>query len=148
MSIQSTRWFELSGRELKVLLIVAVVALLALSGERLYTEVTSGPEVKVEGGMEEPLRPVRIDINSAEPYELELVNGIGATTAENIVNYRAESGPFSSLEELQKVNGIGPKTLDDLRPYLMCRSPSSCSDGDEDGRQERLSGPCEEGADK
>ncbi|MFW5923250.1 MAG: ComEA family DNA-binding protein [Planctomycetota bacterium] len=145
MSIQSTRWFELSGRELKVLLIVAAVALLALSGERLYTEVTSGPEVKVEGGMEEPLRPVRIDINSAEPYELELVNGIGATTAENIVNYRAESGRFRSLEDLRKVHGIGPQTLNELRPYLMCEPPSGSEDGDRAGGQERLREDSEKG---
>ena len=51
----------------------------------------------------------RIDPNRAEATELTLLPGIGPRLAEEIVKYRKEGEPFSSVGDLQRVKGIGPK---------------------------------------
>ena len=52
-----------------------------------------------------------IDINAASAEDLTALPGIGTTTAERIVQYRAENGPFAAVEDLQEVKGIGPALL-------------------------------------
>ena len=54
----------------------------------------------------------RIDINHAEAAELTALPGVGKVTAEAIVSYREEHGPFSSVEDLLLVPGLGPGTLE------------------------------------
>lgn len=49
-----------------------------------------------------------IDINAAGAEDLAALPGIGAVTAERIVQHRAENGPFTAVEDLQQVKGIGP----------------------------------------
>ena len=60
----------------------------------------------------------RMDLNTATQSELETLPGIGAVTAENIIQYRTEHDGFSSVEELSNVSGIGGKTLEALREYV------------------------------
>ncbi len=60
-----------------------------------------------------------IDINTATKDELMRLPKIGPVTAENILNYRKENGPFRQIQELLKVKRIGPKTLEKIKPYLM-----------------------------
>jgi competence protein ComEA len=59
-----------------------------------------------------------IDINSASPEELATLPGIGATTAQRIVEYRTEHGPFARLEDIMNVAGIGPATFDSIRTLI------------------------------
>jgi competence protein ComEA len=59
-----------------------------------------------------------IDLNKADAVDLRLVPGIGEKTAERILAYRKENGPFRSLDELRKVKGIGPATLERIRHYF------------------------------
>ena len=54
----------------------------------------------------------RIDINHADAAELTALPGVGKVTAEAIVSYREEHGPFSSVEDLLLVPGLGPGTLE------------------------------------
>lgn len=56
-----------------------------------------------------------ININTADAGLLQTLPGIGAVTAERIVRYRQENGPFSDIEELLEVPGIGESTLEGLR---------------------------------
>jgi competence protein ComEA len=60
----------------------------------------------------------KIDINRAEPWLLEALPGIGKVTAQAIVNYRTENGPFQRIEDLLEVSGIGEGTLDKIRDYI------------------------------
>jgi len=60
----------------------------------------------------------RIDINRAEWWELQALQGIGDKLAHDIVSHRNKHGAFASLDELVHVPGIGPKTLKRLRPHL------------------------------
>lgn len=59
-----------------------------------------------------------VNINTASESELTSVPGIGPVTAQNIINYRTENGPFMVLEDLKKVNRIGDKTFEKLKPYI------------------------------
>lgn len=67
----------------------------------------------------EVLRPKSIRINSASVKELERLPYIGPKTADAIVRYRQEHGPFKTIEELDNVKRIGPKTIERIRPYLI-----------------------------
>lgn len=54
-----------------------------------------------------------VDVNSADAQSLsDALMGIGPAIAKAIVDYRAENGPFTGVEDLLKVKGVGPKTLE------------------------------------
>lgn len=59
-----------------------------------------------------------VDINKATADGLTVVPGIGKATAQRIVAWREEHGPFRRVEDLMKVKGIGEKTLEKIRPYV------------------------------
>lgn len=59
-----------------------------------------------------------IDINKADQEMLEALPGIGPTKAADILAYRDENGPFTTLEDLLNVPGIGPATLETICDYL------------------------------
>ena len=52
--------------------------------------------------------PAVVDINTATPTELETLPGVGAVTAQRIVDWRSQHGRFTSVTQLQQVSGIGP----------------------------------------
>ena len=56
-----------------------------------------------------------VDINAATAEELQQLMGIGPVLAQAIVDYRAEHGPFESVDELLEVSGIGESKLDNIR---------------------------------
>ncbi|WP_353066601.1 helix-hairpin-helix domain-containing protein [Arcanobacterium hippocoleae] len=60
----------------------------------------------------------KVNLNTATVEQLDQIPGIGAITAREILNWRAQNGPFQSLEDLLQVSRIGQKTLEKLRPYL------------------------------
>ena len=52
-----------------------------------------------------------VNVNDANPIALTTLPGIGQVTAERIVAYRTEHGPFKSVDELVQVKGIGQKVM-------------------------------------
>ena len=59
-----------------------------------------------------------VDINAAGVEELATLPGIGEKLARRIVDYRAEHGPFSTVDELVNVSGIGEGKLEALRGHV------------------------------
>jgi competence protein ComEA len=62
-----------------------------------------------------------INVNTADSSTLQTVPGIGPVTAQRILDYRNQHGPFTSLDELTMISGIGEKRLADIKPYLICK---------------------------
>ena len=59
-----------------------------------------------------------VNINTASSEQLQELPGIGEATAEAIIEYREEHGPFRFKKDLMKVSGIGEKTYDELRDLI------------------------------
>jgi competence protein ComEA len=59
-----------------------------------------------------------ININTADKYTLTKLPGIGPQLAQNIIDYRRESGMFLSPDDLLKVKGIGPKKFQSLKDLI------------------------------
>jgi competence ComEA-like helix-hairpin-helix protein len=49
---------------------------------------------------------------------LQLVPGIGPSTAEKILQMRKSYGAFKSVNDLMAIRGLGPKRLEKMRKYL------------------------------
>jgi competence protein ComEA len=63
-----------------------------------------------------PAKP--IDLNVANVKELQQLPGVGAVTAQRIIDMRQKSGRFHRVEDLLAIRGISQKKLDALRPYV------------------------------
>ncbi len=57
----------------------------------------------------------KINLNSATKQELMTLPKIGTMTADRILEYRAQIGKFTKIEELKNVNGIGEKTFERIK---------------------------------
>ena len=61
---------------------------------------------------------VGVNVNTASKHLLTYISGLGPTLAQNIVNYRAEHGPFTSRKELMKVPRMGEKAFEQSAGFL------------------------------
>ncbi|MFD1018825.1 helix-hairpin-helix domain-containing protein [Thalassobacillus hwangdonensis] len=59
-----------------------------------------------------------IRINYATESEIQQLDGIGASKAKAIVQYREENGLFKSADDLLQISGIGEKTLEKIEKQL------------------------------
>lgn len=59
-----------------------------------------------------------LDINTANKTELLTLPKVGPVTAERIIRFRTDYGPFKSVDDLLKIKGIGSKTLDKIKPFI------------------------------
>lgn len=60
----------------------------------------------------------KLDINTATLEQLQLIDGIGPSLAQRIIDYRTENGDFKAIEELMNVSGIGEKKFEVMKPYI------------------------------
>ena len=68
--------------------------------------------------VESCVNSVGVDLNTASRHLLTYVSGLGPTLAQNIVDYRAENGAFSSRKELMKVPRMGAKAFEQCAGFL------------------------------
>lgn len=64
---------------------------------------------------------VGVDLNTASPYLLSYVSGLGPGLAENIVAYRTENGGIKSREDLKNVKRLGDKAFEQAAGFLRVR---------------------------
>lgn len=114
------------------MVLFSIIALIGIAvgiylefGVSMPFEITAVPEV-TERPKSEQYTIVydsegRLDVNMATANELETIKGIGKSTAEKIVKYREEHGPFDAIEELANVSGIGTETIEEMRDSICVR---------------------------
>jgi competence protein ComEA len=83
---------------------------------RKSTGGVAGEGVTAEGGSTDGQSLV--NINSASAEELESLPGIGEVLAAEIIDYREQNGPFTSVDDLLNVSGIGEQRLADIRDLV------------------------------
>ncbi len=74
--------------------------------------------------VESVVNAVGVDVNTASPYLLTYISGLGPVLAQNIVQYRATNGAFRNRKALMKVPKMGAKTFEQAAGFLRV------SDGD------------------
>ena len=91
---------------------IIILLLVALLSGSCTSRVAYEPTILVERSVD------AININTASADELEKLPHIGRKTAENIVRFREENGPFRRPEHLMQIRGISEKRYLELYPYL------------------------------
>ena len=112
--------------KIPVLIVMTSVFILLLTGFFYYrnysrdcivpTEAVSQKQADNKRAVRET-NEIKININTATAKQLQLLPGIGEVIAQRIVDYRTESGPFKSVDDLLNVSGIGDAKLEQLKPY-------------------------------
>lgn len=90
-------------------------------GEQIDIPYTEGASIVIPTpGLEvvDPSSTELININTASQFELETLPGIGPTTAQKIIEYREENGPFATTEDIINVSGIGPGTYERIKDLI------------------------------
>jgi competence protein ComEA len=60
-----------------------------------------------------------VSLSAATVEQLDTLPGIGPVTAQKIVAFRQEHGPFESVEGLDAIPGIGPARLEELKGLVV-----------------------------
>jgi competence ComEA-like helix-hairpin-helix protein len=60
----------------------------------------------------------RVNLNAANAAALDALPGIGPARAASIVQYRAQHGPFQSVDELGRVPGMGAAAVARVREHV------------------------------
>ena len=76
---------------------------------------------KLDNTVESCVNSVGVNLNTASPYLLSYVSGIGPVLAGNIVAWRSENGAFGARADLKKVPRLGPKAFEQCAGFLRIR---------------------------
>lgn len=71
---------------------------------------------------------VGVNVNTASKELLTYISGLGPVLAQNIVQYRAENGPFDSRKDLKKVPRLGEKAFEQCAGFLRIPNGSNSLD--------------------
>ena len=121
-----------------VFAIVILLAALVASASTIYAEqaAKAAPAAKAgsaaKGGSAAKARATAdspVNLNSASVAQLQTLPGIGASTAQRIVEFRQKNGSFKKIEELMNVKGIGEKSFLKLKPLITVADRASARAG-------------------
>jgi competence protein ComEA len=97
------------------LLALGFVLAVAIAAAPL-TAAAQSKAAKPKASAAAPTAP--LDLNTASAAQLEKLPGIGARTAQLIVEHRQKNGGFKKIEELMNIKGIGEKSFLKLKPMV------------------------------
>jgi competence protein ComEA len=112
---------EAGGTTPKAALAALNLAAPLVDGTQIVVPRRGAPEAAGTGGGNVPAPPAEagpVHLNTATVEELDALPGIGPVTAQRIVDFREQNGPFRSVDELDAVPGIGPARLEQLRDLV------------------------------
>ena len=73
---------------------------------------------KLDETVESCVNSVGVNVNTASPYLLSYVSGVGPALARNIVAYRVANGDLTTREDLRKVPRLGDKAFQQCAGFL------------------------------
>ncbi|MBO4341345.1 MAG: RNA-binding transcriptional accessory protein [Bacteroidales bacterium] len=73
---------------------------------------------KLDSVVESCVNSVGVNLNTASPYLLQYVSGIGPALSGAIIDYRTRNGAFRSREELKSVPRLGAKAFQQCAGFL------------------------------
>ena len=76
---------------------------------------------KLDNTVEHCVNSVGVNLNTASPYLLSYVAGVGPALAANIVSFRDSAGGFRSRQQLLKVPRLGAKAFEQCAGFLRIR---------------------------
>jgi uncharacterized protein len=71
--------------------------------------------------VESSVNRVGVNLNTASPYLLQYVSGLGPQLAKAVVDMRTENGPFTSRKQLSGVPRLGSKAFEQAAGFLRIR---------------------------
>jgi competence ComEA-like helix-hairpin-helix protein len=104
--------FDLTQDERRALAFLAVVVL-AGAGIHLYFKRSA----QRAGLVRAQERLSKVDINSADKALLDSVPGIGARTAQRIID-RRQAGRFENVDQLREVEGVSDYRFNQMKEFL------------------------------
>ena len=87
-------------------------------GQYQYDVNQSSLKKSLDQTVENCVNQVGVNVNTASKHLLTYISGLGPLLAQNIVNYRAENGPFKTRRELMKVPRMGEKAFEQAAGFL------------------------------
>jgi competence protein ComEA len=94
------------------------LARVLVDGEQILVGVTPPPGVAASAAADpEGAGGPLVNLNTASATDLERLPGVGPVTAEAIIAFRDEHGPFTAVDQLLDVSGIGEATLAEIAPH-------------------------------
>lgn len=86
-----------------------------LNAINLAEKLKDGEEIVIPASASLGEKSSLVNLNTADLFTLCTLEGVGETTAAQIINYRAKRGKFKSVSELKNIDGIGSEKYNSLK---------------------------------
>ena len=113
----ATKGAELAALNLAAPLVDGIQVLVPRRASALRAEGETAVDPAAQGPRQAGLGR-KLSLATATADELDELPGVGPITAQKILDYRAEHGPFRSVDDLDAVPGIGPTRIEQLRDLV------------------------------
>ncbi len=113
----ATRSAELAALNLAAPLVDGIQVLVPRRASALQADEATNGDLAGQGSAQAGLGR-KLSLATATADELDELPGVGPITAQKILDYRAEHGPFRSVDDLDAVPGIGPTRIEQLRDLV------------------------------
>ena len=88
-----------------------------LDGQKLY--IPKQGEITEKADTAQDVQGVgKVNINTADKTALMTLPGIGASKAEDIIQYRKENGSFQKIEDIKKISGIKDAAFNKIKELI------------------------------